>query len=568
MGHFIWSGQDYLGEPTPYHTKNSYFGMIDTAGFEKDGFYVFQSGWAKKPMVHLLPYWDWNPGQTVDVRAISSLKDVELFLSGRSLGRAPKVDGPTHSWQFQYQPGTVKAVGYDGNGNIAAQDERESFGEAEQLKLEYEHYNELTFVSISALDARGKAVWNANRRIRVKPNGGELVGMDNGDAADYQPYREDNRRMFNGKLLAVIRHAPGEKPEVEASFDETDIPIRKVELTLDGLRVRAKILPENAAYADLQWRLTNAAGVDSNLGTLEVDADGCGSTLRPTGNGEAFIRCGVTNGMPHIALYSQVSLTLSGYREATLDPFTFTSAGLYTSSDAELGNGNDRGVATPRGEASRVTFAGLDFAGASSDEMSVWLFPLIHEPFTFEVWEGLPGEGTLLAQPLYDHGMIWNQYREVRFKLAKALYGTATVSFVFRLKTHFKGFVFHGGDKAFSPMNAASADQVYGDSFVRKGGEVQGIRNNTTLIFENLDLASEGAGQIALIWRSRNAANPLQLIIETEMCQTRDMLTLPAAQEYTEQAFPLTAKAVGRARVSLVFLPGAALDLRSVRFLR
>ncbi|HSK68095.1 MAG TPA: glycoside hydrolase family 2 TIM barrel-domain containing protein, partial [Candidatus Limnocylindria bacterium] len=269
LGQFVWSGQDYLGEPTPYHTKNSYFGMLDTAGFEKDAFHTFRAGWTDagdRPLVHLYPHWDFSPGQMIDVRAASNLPEVELFLDGESLGRAAHVDGPTHTWQVPYRPGTLLAAAYQEDGSAAAQAERHSFGEAERLHLEYEHFDELTFVTVTARDAQGRTVENANRRVRVKALGGTLVGLDNGDAADMQPYGEDSRRMFSGRLLAVIWHKWGEKPRAEAAFDEADVPVRKIDLPADGLHVRARLLPENTTHADVQWRLTNAAGVDSNLG--------------------------------------------------------------------------------------------------------------------------------------------------------------------------------------------------------------------------------------------------------------------------------------------------------------
>ena len=90
FGQFLWTGFDYIGEPTPYHTKNSYFGYIDTAGFPKDAYYLFQAQWrpaAEHPMVHLYPYWDWNPGQLIDVRACTNGESVELYVNGRSQGR-------------------------------------------------------------------------------------------------------------------------------------------------------------------------------------------------------------------------------------------------------------------------------------------------------------------------------------------------------------------------------------------------------------------------------------------------------------------------------------------------
>ena len=101
LGQFIWAGQDYIGEPTPYHTKNSYLGHVDTAGFPKDSYYLFQAAWTdyrKAPMVHLFPYWDFSPGQMTDVRVCSNAPAVELFFNDVSLGiRALTI---ISSWRF------------------------------------------------------------------------------------------------------------------------------------------------------------------------------------------------------------------------------------------------------------------------------------------------------------------------------------------------------------------------------------------------------------------------------------------------------------------------------------
>ena len=128
MGQFLWTGTDYIGEPTPYHTKNSYFGQVDTAGFPKDSYYIYQSAWTdykKAPMVHLFPYWDWSPGQPIDVRIVSNAPVVELFLNGASLGRQ-KIDHAkgeklTADYIVPYVPGCIKAVAYDEDGVVIAE---------------------------------------------------------------------------------------------------------------------------------------------------------------------------------------------------------------------------------------------------------------------------------------------------------------------------------------------------------------------------------------------------------------------------------------------------------------
>ena len=132
-GQYIWTGWDYIGEPTPYHTKSSFFGQIDTAGFPKDTFYLYKSEWAGKniaPFIHLLPYWDWNEGQKIDIKAYSNMDTVELFFNGVSQGKQDinHIDGkePYGYWQIEYHKGEIKAVAYDPDGNIVAQEIKKS----------------------------------------------------------------------------------------------------------------------------------------------------------------------------------------------------------------------------------------------------------------------------------------------------------------------------------------------------------------------------------------------------------------------------------------------------------
>lgn len=226
MGQFLWSGIDYLGEPTPYHSKNSFFGQADTAGFPKDSYYVWQSAWTDPkthPMIHIFPYWDHNPGQQVDVRVASNAAAVELFLNGKSLGRQNLTHAPGSGsrimadYQVVYEPGILLAKGYDENGNCIAQEVKSSFGEAAVLKLSAEQTTvicgsgELIYVTVTAVDAEGNPVENAAARIDVSVDGcGLLTGLDNGDSTDYDSLKGTSKRLFSGKLLAII--APAQEP--------------------------------------------------------------------------------------------------------------------------------------------------------------------------------------------------------------------------------------------------------------------------------------------------------------------------------------------------------------------
>ncbi|MBO5281624.1 MAG: DUF4982 domain-containing protein, partial [Lachnospiraceae bacterium] len=257
FGQFLWTGFDYIGEPTPYHTKNSYFGYIDTAGFPKDAYYLFQAEWTsaqEHPMVHLYPYWDWNPGQLIDVRACTNGESVELFVNGRSQGRqhidherGRKLQG---DWQVPYEPGEILAVAYDKKGREIARESRHSFGEGRALTLTADREElsgngeDLCFITIGVVDEHGYPVENAMNYVELSLEGeGRLLGMDNGDSTDYDAYKGSVRKLFNGKLLAVVA-AKAVPAEQTAASSAGSI---KVTVTGQGLEPASLELPVTAA---------------------------------------------------------------------------------------------------------------------------------------------------------------------------------------------------------------------------------------------------------------------------------------------------------------------------------
>ncbi len=574
LGQFIWAGQDYIGEPTPYHTKNSYFGQIDTAGYPKDSYYVFQAAWTdyrQAPMIHLFPYWDFSPGQRIDVRVCSNAPYVELFFNEQSLGRVALGDRYLADWQLPYTPGTLRAVALDELGAVLAEDQKQSFEDVADLSIDSEEYGELVFFTISALDKNGHPVENANCRVNLTVEEGELLGLDNGDSTDYDQYKGRSRRLFSGRLLAIVRRSrPDVPPRIRAVQDSRDIPIRKIELLREGYQIKAIIHPINATYQDLHWRLTDAGGIDSPLGSLEVSPDGKSATLHPRGDGEVFIRCSTKNGRDHISLISQLCLEISGLGRCFTDPYSFVSAGLYTSSNVELTNGNERGVATARDGDSHVGFAALDFGPYGSDELTIPLFPLSPDPFTFEIWEGMPEDkGIQLGTYLYDKGSIWNTYQEIICKLPKRLKGVTTLCFVFHGKVHIKGFQFTKYQKAFRMLAAAECDVLYGDSYQVAGMAVEKIGNNVSLIYQDMDFGERGTGRVRISWRSKLPSNSIQLVFagadwEEEI---RQMIEVPASEDYRAGEFDLGCRIQGSKTLSLIFLPGSKLDLEWIQFL-
>jgi len=213
-GEFIWTGFDYLGEPTPYGwpAKSSYFGIVDTAGFPKDIYYFYQSQWTKKPMVHLLPHWNWQPGKTIPVLAYTNGDAVELFLNDRSLGTRAFAVGETRlEWAVPFEPGTLRAEAFQ-QGAVVATDEVRTAGDPARLELLADRPairadgRDLLFVEARVVDAHGVRVPSADHRIQFEVQGeGRLIAVDNGNPISLEPYQASQRRAFSGKALAIVQ---------------------------------------------------------------------------------------------------------------------------------------------------------------------------------------------------------------------------------------------------------------------------------------------------------------------------------------------------------------------------
>nr|WP_240160003.1 Ig-like domain-containing protein [Paenibacillus aceris] len=230
-GQFIWTGFDYIGEPTPYYNsfpaKSSYFGAVDTAGFPKDIFYYYQSQWSDKPMVHLLPHWNWKTGDTVRVLAYTNAQKVELLLNGRSLGERSYESkttswgaayketsaGKTYlEWSVPYEAGTLEAVAKDASGTIIGRDQVTTAGEPAAIRLTADKQvitadgTDLSFITADIVDSAGRIVPTADNLIQFSLSGsGKLAGVDNGNAASVERYKDNKRKAFSGKALAILQ---------------------------------------------------------------------------------------------------------------------------------------------------------------------------------------------------------------------------------------------------------------------------------------------------------------------------------------------------------------------------
>ena len=209
-GQFIWTGFDYIGEPTPYGfpARSSYFGIIDLAGFPKDSYYMYQSEWTQKPMLHLFPHWNWQAGQTIDLWAYYNQADeVELFVNGRSQGVRHKDDHTYHvAWRVTYEPGEVKAVSRKDGKTVCEQTIRTAGAPAAiRLSVDYQG-RDLTFVSADVVDAQGNLCPWAEDQISFATTGGaKVVGTDNGCQTSMERFTAPQRKAFFGRCLVVVR---------------------------------------------------------------------------------------------------------------------------------------------------------------------------------------------------------------------------------------------------------------------------------------------------------------------------------------------------------------------------
>ena len=322
-GQFVWSGWDYIGEPTPYSTfpvKTSFFGLEDTAGFPKDQYYLFKSQWNPAPMVHLVPM-DWTdhkPGQTVQVWTYANEPTVELFLNGKSLGaksftrkttsfgqsylettECPGDDknytggacpgsyespngssGKLHlTWNVPFEPGRLVAVAEDAASHRVATDEVDTAGHPDAVRLTTDRTSlpsdgkALAYVTVHVLDAHGNQVPDADNTMHVSVTGaGTFAGADNGKEDDAEGYKSTTHDAFNGLMLAIVQAGTRSGP-IHVSV--TSPGLKGAEITLNGGPARERQLARTptpppasslAPTADASFTGGVFSGFDSDFG--------------------------------------------------------------------------------------------------------------------------------------------------------------------------------------------------------------------------------------------------------------------------------------------------------------
>ncbi len=278
-GEYVWTGFDYLGEPTPYNqdasnignfhgateaekkaameelkkmgnkapSRSSYFGIIDLAGFPKDTYYLYRSHWApEKKTCHILPHWNWQgrEGEVTPVMVFSSGDEAELFLNGRSLGVRKRGEGDTYHqkltvcknayrfvWEnVKYAPGTLKVV-VKKNGKLWATAQRVTTGAATEVEYEVDRPTiagdgyDLAYISLSLVDKNGHVVPTDSRKVRFSISGpAKLVGFCNGDPTDHTCMQDKKQRFFNGRMIAIVRSVRGKSGEAVITVKAERLP--------------------------------------------------------------------------------------------------------------------------------------------------------------------------------------------------------------------------------------------------------------------------------------------------------------------------------------------------------
>jgi len=628
-GQFIWTGFDYIGEPTPYFTKNSYFGQFDTAGFAKDSAYLFRSAWTDEstaPFVHIYPYWDFQKGCPIDIRVASNASHVELYYNNTLLAaedfNRSTCQKITLDTQIPYAPGTLFAIAKDKDGNEIAKDVVQSFGNAAELRLLPDKTSllangkDLIFLEIQAVDANGIYCANANNRVKVSVSGaGRLIGLDNGDSTDYDQYKGTSRRLFSGKLLAIIaaKTTAGEIfvkvtspdiPEVhttltaaaadiekgisateentpmttECANPEMDIPIRKIEMLSDTtvftpeqkeIRFTIRTYPENSTYKnDVQFRLTTVTGIPTNCAEI-VDFSDETLTIRAKGGGVFYLHALCKNGTEKFHILAAIPLEAKELGAAVVNPYDFVTGGRYTISSENITNGLERGASIVPG-GGYFGFDHVDFGKLGSDKLSLPIYMLSGSPIHFQIYDGIPNQGgTLIGDYTHCKPSQWLTYNEpYSFSLMKKLTGIHTICFASKDSFEIKGFVFESPQKETAEIPAAACESVYGDKFTKTEMAIVDIGNNVVIDFGAFDFSKHLPQKIYLTGRSNLPINSIHLTMTApDGTQQKNLLEFAGSADYVEREFLLpTNLQPEKKKVTLTFLPGTAFDLKFIRF--
>lgn len=228
-GQYIWTGFDYIGEPTPYGwpARSSFFGIVDLAGFPKDVYYLYKSEWTDESVLHLFPHWNWEEGQEIDMWCYyNNADEVELFVNGKSQGIRSKTDDCLHTvWRTVFEPGIVEVVARK-DGKQVGSKTIQTAGEPAQIRLTVDRYGEsasedaLAFVTVEIADAEGNLCPNADNLVHFDVSGSAFIaGVDNGNPVSMERFKDDKRKAFNGKCLVVLEASEAGRAQLKVTSE-------------------------------------------------------------------------------------------------------------------------------------------------------------------------------------------------------------------------------------------------------------------------------------------------------------------------------------------------------------
>ena len=474
--------------------------------------------------------------------------------------------------------------------------------------------DDMIFLDISAYDSDGIFVANARNRVIVEVRGaGRLVGLDSGDSTDYDEFKSTSKKLFGGKLLAMIagkdyggeitvKVTSAELPEASLTLSAEDaaipdgsanafeencpvgtmkeIPVRKIELSaaaqhFDGrlteTEVTAKILPENADYS-VEWAAVTETGVITNLAAVETAKENnCKANVKVFGDGKFRLRCYCRNGKPDPEVISELEMDVQGLGSVAIDPYAGLVRGsLYNISPSQLDEVSEGGVKIARGSGNIVGFRNVDFGRAGSDSFSVTLINWHNnDEVKFSVWSGMPHENgsEKLGDFAYCADFIWQTYIPNSFKLDRSLKGVKDLCFEFEdseKRIYFGGFLFEGGDESYSEICAADFSNIRGDSFTSTENGVEHIGNNVFIDYDGFDF-SNGITSITVKGKTRNVNDSVHMRIIGENSEVKEILEFSKSEDYVEKTFTVHSL-TGKADIKFDFLPGCDFDFMSFRF--
>lgn len=649
LGQFIWTGIDYIGEPTPYDTKNSYFGILDTALFPKDSFYHFKAAWSEEKVLHIAPHWNHAPGEEVDVLVYSNASYVQVRRNGELVGEHTyKHEEGEFSWHVKvpFVAGVLEAVAFDDEGKEVQRVKRESFGDAKaiSLKVDKESINpdELAFLEISLLDENGNIVEDANALIHFDVRGaGELLGLDNGDSADFQSYRSNERYLFNGKLLAMIQPLSFGTIEVEISspgletirkkivvqeqqvvvqdeqntfqeqqVDDTDdqeseaksstaiFEYRKPSLVVKNedfkpegkerirslhfireswdclektnpIRVYYRSFPEEMhekEQAKIEFAITDSSGVQSDLAQItKVDEEEKFVEFNVDGDGTFLLRALVFDAFSHASFIASTRFESRAYGEVRHKPERFVYANHAEKKDGVVSMGNHGGVSFDKGEPYRITFENLSLS-EEADTLYMPVFSFDKRTY-FTITRTAQDQSVpeILFDQVLEKEVIWNQYQEFVFPLAKAIQDGDTLSIQMRSKGQIQGF--YVKEKAVKRILLTNNDllQIYGDQYTVEENRIGNIGNNVSLQFAQVFLGHLPHQKVRIKGYTRHNTCSIHLLVKGEK-KKKYLLEFSHKDEVSWQEFPIEA-VKAKVGIELIFLPGSDFDFYALEII-